>query len=208
MNKEEIDIISAIKILWKKRYVLLTIMIVSLVIGGIYTFICIKPKYKTNTKILIDKADTSIAEFVNSNDIISEMANTLNVQETYINQTTTVTFDKNTKIITISAISTNNDEAFNIVNKYQEILKTKLEEIYENKTYDVIEQPRVASVAYNMNHAKDLVIFLAIGSIICVIYCIFLVVYSSENLYNLIKDNGIILLGKLVKIIYQKKKHT
>lgn len=199
MNDDGFDIIQVFKISWKKKYVLLTIIVISLVLGGIYTLFLTGQEYQSSTKILIDKSDASITEFVHSNDIMSEVARSLNLQASYINKNVTVTFDKTTKIIAISAISKDNHEAYNIVNKYQEILKTKLEETYDVKTYKTIEQPQIANNAYNVNHIKDLLIFLVLGVIVCGIYCIFLVTFSAENICTLIENNGITVLGKIDK---------
>lgn len=198
-NEQEFDIVQAVKISWKKRKILLIILVVSIVIGGIYTFLFTRPMYKSSTKILIDKADASITEFVQSTDIKVEVANNMNLSTANISENVTVAFDKTTKIIEISAESNNNTQAYDMVNEYQAILKTKLETVYGIKIYNIIEQAQVANSAYNVNHLKDLIMFFVVGIIVCGVYCIFLVTFSGANIYSSISNNGITLLGKIDK---------
>lgn len=198
-NDEELDLIQAIKISWKRKNIIFGIIIASLLIGIIYTFIFNRPEYNSNSKILIDKADASITEFVKSNDIITSVANSLNLEKSYISDNATVSFDKNTKILTISVSSTKNEEAYNIVNKYQEILKSGLENVYDIKVFNVIEQAQIPEHAYNVNHFKDLLISVAVGFILAGVYCIFLVVFSESDIGRVIDENNLILLGKISK---------
>lgn len=198
-NEQEIDIRKSIKTILKRKYILLCIIIVSLILGLIYTFGINKPKYKSSEKILIDKNTSSITEYVNSNDIITEVAIALNVSGKHIQELITVTFDAKTMVITITASSTNNQEAFDIVNKYNEILKSKLETTYGVKTYTSIEQAQVSNFAYNVNHTKDLLMFLVVGVVVCCVYSIFLVSFSGDSIYALIENNKITFLGKISK---------
>ena len=117
-NEQELDIVQAIKTVLKKKNVLLIIMAISLVMGVIYTFIINRPKYQSSTKILIDKNAPSIAEYVDSNDIMTEVAKGLNKSKSRIQEVTKVTFDTKTMLVTITASSTNNQEAYNVVVKY------------------------------------------------------------------------------------------
>lgn len=198
-NEQELDIVQAIKTVLKKKNVLLIIMVASLVMGAIYTFIINRPKYQSSTKILIDKNAPSIAEYVNSNDIMTEVATGLNKSKGRIEEATEVTFDAKTMLITITSSSTNNQEAYNIVVKYSEVLKTKLESTYGVKAYTAIEQAQIASSAYNVTHLKDLIMFLAIGVVVCGVYGIFLVTFSGSNIFSAIENSKITFLGKIDK---------
>ena len=198
-NEQEIDIRKVMKIILKRKNILLCIIIVSLVLGLIYTFGINRPKYKSSGKILIDKNTSSIAEYVKSNDIVTEVAIGLNVSGKHIQELITATFDAKTMIITITASSTNNQEAFDIVNKYNEVLKDKLENIYRVKTYTLIEQAEVSDTPYNIDHTRDLLMFLVVGVVVCCVYSIFLVNFSGDSIYTLIENNKIAFLGKINK---------
>lgn len=198
-DEQEFDIAQAIKTVLKKKNILLIIMVISLVLGAIYTFILNRPKYQSSTKILIDKNAPSITEFVKSNDILVEVAKGLNKSKGDIQGASTVAFDKNTMVITITASSTNNQQAYDIVSKYSEVLKTKLETTYGVKTYTSIEQAQVATSAYNITHTKDLLMFLVAGVVVCGVYGLFLVTFSGSNIYTAIENSKITFLGKIDK---------
>lgn len=198
-NEQEFDVVQAIKTILKKKNILLIIMIISLVLGAIYTFILNRPKYQSSTKILIDTNAPSITAFVKSNDIIVEVANALNKSKGIIQEASTVAFDINTMVITITASSTNNQQAYDIVAKYSEVLKNKLETTYGVKTYTSIEQAQVATSAYNINYTKDLLKFLVFGVVICGVYGIFLVTFSGSKIFTEIENSKIILLGRIDK---------
>lgn len=199
MNNDEFDLIQALKIAWKKRNILLSILVISIVLGIIYSFVLRTPIYKSTSKILIDKGDASISTFVCSYDIAVEVAKSLNLDGNYIDKNAKISFTPSTKIIAISATSENNEESYNIVKKYEEILKTKLESVYGVKTYNIIEQAQVSNSAHNVNHLKDLIMFFVVGIIICGVYCIFLVTFSGVSIYSSISNSGITLLGKIDK---------
>lgn len=196
-NDQELDIRQIIKTIIKRKNILLYIMIASLVLGVIYTFIVNRPKYQSSAKILIDKNAPSIAEYVNSNDIITEVATGLNVSKGRIQGGITASFDSKAMIITIISSSTNNQEAYDIVMKYNEVLKNKLETTYGVKTYMPIEQAQVATNAYNVTYMKDLLMFLVVGVIVCVVYSIFLIIFSGDNIYSLIENSKTTFLGKI-----------
>lgn len=198
-NEQEIDISKAIKMILKRKQILLCIMISSLILGCIYTFIINKPKYQSSAKVLIDKNAASIAEYINSNDIITEVSASLNISNNHVKETIEASFDTKTMIIIVTGSSINNQEAFDIVNKYSEILKTKLETTYGVKTYTTIEQAQVSNIAYNVDHLRDLLMFLVAGVVICGVYSIFLVMFSNDNIYSEIENNNITFLGKISK---------
>ena len=50
--------------------IIITIIIISLITGGIYTFSIKKPTYKVTAKVLIDKADASIEKTVSNKDVL------------------------------------------------------------------------------------------------------------------------------------------
>lgn len=205
-NEQEIDIRKAITTILKRKKILLYIIIASLIFGAIYTFIINKPKYQSTTKILIDKNAPSIAETINSNDIITEVAARVNISDKSVQESITTSFDIKTLIITITASSANNEDAYNIVMKYNEVLKNELETIYGVKTYTLIEQAQVSNSPYNVNHMEDLIVFLVVGIVICVIYSIFLVSFSGDNLYVAIENSKATLLGKIEKEEKEKTK--
>ena len=67
---EELDIKQIVKCSYQRKIILITIIIISVILGMLYTFLIKKPIYQVTAKILIDKSDASIEEFVVSKDLI------------------------------------------------------------------------------------------------------------------------------------------
>lgn len=149
---EELDLKQIVKCSYQRKTILITIIILSIVLGMLYTCIIKQPTYRVTAQILIDKADASIEQVVTSKDLIQD-----NMK---------VEFDKTSKLITITTEMENQEEAFNTTNQYIEKLQTKLQEVYDLKTFQIIENPELPQEPSNINYAKDILIALCIGIII------------------------------------------
>ena len=110
---QELNLKEILKYIYKKIMIIITIIIISLIIGGIYTFSIKKPTYKVTAKVLIDKADASIEKTVSNKELLQDKVK--------------AEFDKTSKLITITTETFNQEEAFNITNQYIENIQTKLE---------------------------------------------------------------------------------
>ena len=142
---EELDLKEIIKCTYQKRKVLAYILIASLLIGMLYTFIIKRPIYEINAKILIDRSDASIEDFVVSKDVLK-------------NENINVVFDKTSKTIDISISCSKKkiDESFKEIKSYIENLETKLQETYSVKTYKMLQTPQVPEKASNVTYLKDI----------------------------------------------------
>lgn len=149
---EELDLKQIVKCSYQRKAILINIIILSIVLGMLYTFLIKQPVYKVTAQILIDKSDASIEQVVTSKDLIQD-----NMQ---------AEFDKTSKLIKITTEMSNPEEAFNTTNQYIEKLQTKLQEAYDIKTFQIIENPELPQEPSNINYAKDILIALCIGIII------------------------------------------
>jgi len=203
---EEIEMIDILKAIWKEKIVIILIMIMAVLLGGIYTTALIEPKYKSETRIIIDRTDISIENMLEATDIINNVAEQLNINSYIIKKSINSTFDKNTKTIEIKVVNTNAEMAYNITNKYTEVLKLKLEEMYKVKSYSIIEFPTLATQPYNINHVKDMAIAVVAGMIISLLYIIAYITSKGITQDSTIESNGFILLGKIKKDSKNNKK--
>lgn len=200
-NNEELDILNICKTFWNKRYIMAIIVAVTLVIGIIYTFAFTKPMYKTASKIVIDKSDASIAESLPNAEVLKQVGNELEKDFLLISKEITTKYDKTTKTIEIEIEDKNSEDSYNMATKYQEFLKTNLEEDYQIQKFDIVEEPQLQEQAYNINHAKDILISLAIGIVLDIIYLFVLLNLSGISNCEQIENLGLISLGK----IYEEK---
>ncbi len=189
---EEIYLKDVVKACYKRKIQLIAVLIMFLILGMLYTFYIKKSLYKVETQILIDKSDTYIDQIV-SNDKLCQ--NKINAK-----------FDKNSKVITATVEMENSEEAFNIINQYIENVQGKLQEIYDLKTFKVIENPEIPSEASNINHKRDIFIALCIGIIIDIIYIMSIFSFSGlTNIYDIEEKFKIKALG-IVDLDNKKRK--
>lgn len=198
-NEEIIDMRSIIKHCVQKKNVVITILLISFILGLVYTFTIDRPIYKAESKVLIDKNDASIAEFSKSGDIINQINNELGINTKYGEDGITIDFDKNTRILTISVTSKNSNEAYNIAKKTQDVLIARLEAVYEVKTYISIQQVSISNESYSKIYIQNSINAISIGAIISVIYVIFTYYFAGLTNGSIIENNGMLYIGKIDK---------
>ena len=179
---EEIYLKEIIKASYKKKLQLMIILIISLILGILYTFYIKKPMYEVKTQILIDKSDTYIDQVVSNQELCQNIIK--------------AEFDKTSKVITATVEMEKPEEAFNIMNQYIEDVQAKLKQIYDLKTFKVVENPELPSEANNINYKKDIFMSLCIGIIIDVIYIMSVFNFSGlTNIYDIEEKLKIKALG-------------
>lgn len=193
---EELDLKEIFKTIYKKKNILIYMLIACFLVGVIYTFIIKVPTYGVTARILIDKADASIEDFITSKDILK-------------NENIQAKFDKSTKLISINTNTKKPEESLNITNEYIENLKTKLEEVYEIKKFELINTPQLPENPSNISYLKDILISLIIGFIAFTIYIMLMLslkgVTSSTEIENII---GLNVLGEVSLENKKNKKET
>ena len=92
----------------------------------------------------------------------------------------------------------NKEEALNITNQYIETLLTKLEEVYDVKTFKIIDLPKLPQKASNINYAKDILIALIIGVIIDGVYIMLVLCFRGiTNIFEIEEKLKIKALGNV-----------
>lgn len=182
---EELDVKQILKFMYQRKNILICILLISLIVGVLYTFVIKRPLYESNTQILIDKADASIENYITGNDILKS-------------KSLDVKFDKASKIIKVTATNRKKDEAFNEVNSYMDVVEKKLQETYGIKTFKILETPQVAETPNNASYIKDILECLIIGIIGYIGYIIVLInfigIINASRIENIAKIN---VLGKV-----------
>lgn len=188
---EELDLKEIVKYTYQRRKILIAIMIVALLVGVLYTFLIKTPIYKVTAKILIDKADASIEQLISNKELIQDG--------------TEVGFDKTSKLITITTEMPNQEKAFDTTNQYIEKIQTKLQEVYDVKTFKIIANPEFPQKASNINYAKDILIALCIGIIIDGVYI--MLVLSFRGLTNIFEIEEYLKIKALGIVSLDNKKN-
>lgn len=189
---EELDIKQIFKFTYQRKNILIYILLISIVVGALYTFVIKRPKYESKAQILIDKADASIEKYIVSKDVLKS-------------ENIDVKFDKTSKIITAIATNTKKDAAFNEINSYIDTLEDSLQATYGTKTFKMLETPQAPTSPSNATYLKDIAICLLVGIVGFAVYIIVLLnisgMVSASEIENLAKIN---VLGK---VSLEKKKN-
>ena len=182
---EELDIKQIFKFTYQRKNILIYILLISIVVGVLYTFVIKRPVYESKAQILIDKSDASIEKYIISKDILK----TENIK---------AVFDKTSKTITITSSDKKSDVAFNEINRYIDTLEDGLQSTYGTKIFKILETPQAPTTPSNATYLKDITICVFIGILGFAIYIVILLNFSGmvslKEIENLTKIN---VLGKV-----------
>ena len=191
---EEIDLKEIINYMFRKIKILAGIMIVSILIGMIYTFLIKIPVYQTQAKIYLDKVNIPVEQIISSSDLKQEGI--------------TATFDKQTKIINVVSQKKDKVDSLNTINSYVEKLQKELKEKYGQNTLQIIEKPQMPEKPSNTNYAKDIFIATFLGLVIGMGYIMIKICLRGvTDIYQIEANFGIKAFGEvdIEKIKVNKK---
>ncbi len=193
---EELDLKQLFKIFWNKRLQIISIVLIFLVIGSIYTFMFVKPKYQSYTKLVLAQSDITLkegtqlqgitqsditlnqklvstySELVKTKNVLREVIKELrlNIEEEELRKNVTVSSVEDTEIIQITVTNKNALDAKNIANQIAKIFSERVSEIYNINNVYIVDEAEEATAPYNISHIKDIAIFIVIGIVVAVIY--------------------------------------
>ena len=204
---EELDLKQLVNIFWNKRLHVISIVLIFLIIGTVYTFLFVTPKYKSYTSLVLarsestkeNETDTSTitqtditlnqklvstySELVKSKNVLREVIKNLNINESEENlkDNITVSAVKDTELIQITVTNYYPDRASDIANEIAKVFTKKVGEIY------------------NINHIKDIAIFIAIGLIVSVGYVLIsnLLDTTVKSAEDIEKELGVVALASI-----------
>ena len=168
----------------------------SLIIGSIYSFAFVKPKYRAYTTLVLAQSDVmqtegekiqgitqaeltinqklvpTYSELVKTNNILREVISelNLNVGEDELRKNVAVSLVEETELIKISVTNKNAEDAKNIANKIAEIFSDRVKQIYKIDNITIVDSAEIPQGPCNINHVKDLAIFMVVGLVISVVY--------------------------------------
>lgn len=186
---EELDLKQLVNIFWNKRLQIISIVLIFLIIGVIYTFLFITPKYKSYTSLVLAKSDnvsedakdtstitqtditlnqklvSTYSELIKSKNVLREVIKNLNINEDEesLKGNITVSAVKDTELIQITVTNYYPDRASDIANEIAKVFTKKVGEIYHINNVYIVDEAESSYIPYNINHIKDILIFIAIG---------------------------------------------
>ena len=209
---EEFDLKRFAKTAWQKKWLIIAVVVISVVVGYVYSFFMVVPKYQSTTKIVLTKVESvDNAENVDSitqtditmnkslidtyGDIImsrkvarSVIENlSLDMQEEQLIKAISVTAGDATAILKITVSNEDAEVAKDLTNEVARVFAEQVKEIYKINNVNVIDEAEVATVPYNVHHAKDLAIFFVLGAflsggLVLVIYMLDTTIKQTEDI--------------------------
>ena len=204
---EELDLKKLIGIFWNKRLHIMAITIIAVVIGAIYSFYFVTPKYQSYTTLVLVKAtedgetktknltasDVGLAksligtysQMVKSKSVLRPTIDNLqlNESEDTLMRKVTVTEVNDTEMLKITVKDEDPVKAMKVANEITKVFAERVSEMYVDNVY-ILDEAEESITPCNVNHIKDIMIFLAIGVVIAAVY-----VLISNMFDTTIKDS-------------------
>jgi len=196
---EELDLKEIFNIFWKKKIQIILIIAIFMVIGIIYSVGFITPMYASTTTLVLatssaDKGTQSTegitttdltintklvstySEIIKSRNILRQVIDNLgiNVSESNLRNNITVTSVRNTELIEIKVLNENAEYSAVLANEIAKVFTEKVSEIYNMNNVYLVDEAVSSKLPSNINHMKNIVIFIMAGAIISVLYVILL----------------------------------
>jgi len=195
---EELDLKELFQIFWDKKVYIILITLIFLVLGVIYTIALVTPKYRSSTTLILTKSESSATtsteesitqtditlnqklistyrELIKSDNVLRTVITNLNLSDTneeMLKKAITVTAVEDTEVIKISVSDENPRQAASLANEIGKVFAEKVAEIYKINNVYVVDQAEEETEPYNINHIKDVMIFVLLGLVVSVMYAL------------------------------------
>lgn len=192
---EELDLKELINMFWTRKLQIVIIVAIFLIIGLVYSYLYVSPEYQATTTVILAQSATTTEgsqETITSNDltlnqklvstystliksdnVLDEVIRNLNIDKTAesLQSHITVSSVDDTDLIQISVTDANPELASRIANEVVNVFIEKVAngvyKINNAQVWDVAETP---TAPYNINHTRDLIVFIFAGFVVSAIY--------------------------------------
>ncbi|MDO4963818.1 MAG: polysaccharide biosynthesis tyrosine autokinase [bacterium] len=205
--------------LFEKRKVIYIILIISLLLGTVTSFIFNNKKYVASTVLLV-KSKNPQEEFVLNKNIFNTYLNIIKNNTTYEEMNNSLsmnnTFNELNNSISISKLSNSNNieikvkyknekDATNIALELSDIFIERINKIYEDVEVVNIDLPHIVGEVNDINKILIILLFITLGLVISAIY-ILISIKTEERIKTLKEIENDSLLKPLVEIPLIKNK--
>lgn len=194
--EEQIDLKSIFKMFWDRKLGIIAIILIFAVIGYVYTTFFVNPVYTaTATAILTSNAESeegsnggvtptevtlnnsllsTYREIAKSETVVNTVISNLglNISADSLKNQISVTSATNTQVIQISVENADSSLAAKIANEIREVFTQRVAEIYDMENIKPLDDAKVPTTPSNINHKKDIMMFVAIGIVVAIAYVI------------------------------------
>lgn len=196
---EELDLKELFNMFWSRKVIIAIITAIFMVIGIIYTFVFVTPDYQSRTTIILaqsasksagtatepeatittndltlnQKLVSTYSELIKSKNIVRDVKEhlQLNKSEEAIKNSITVSTVKDTDLIEIKVRDADPEQAKLIAEEVANVFIDKVADgVYNINNVQVWDKAELNTVPYNINHKKDIAIFILIGLVVSSVY--------------------------------------
>lgn len=201
---EEIDLKEIFNMFWNRKVPIIIIILIFTIIGGIYTINFVKPLYSSSITLILvsskgenqengnqtittnditvnSKLILTYSELLKSDNILNKVISNLDIDmsEEKLRDTIMVKEVNNTEMIQITVTHKNPAESAQIANELAKVFSEEVEEMYNIKNIQIMGEADIPIEPSNINHAKDVMIFMIIGIVIGSTYVLIMNMFDT-----------------------------
>ncbi len=208
---EELDLKELFKMFWNRKFRIILIVILFVIVGMIYSIFFVTPMYSSSTTLVLatnlTSKDSSItatdlnvnsklistySELVKSKNVLRTVINNLNIdiKEDELRKNINVSSVKNTELIEITVTNENKYNARRIANEIAQVFMEKVKNIYNIENIQVVDEAEISSEPSNINYKRDIAIYIIVGIVISAFYVLLenmldTTIKSAEDIENI-----------------------
>ena len=215
---EEIDLKEMFLYFWNKKIVFISLIILGILAGVIYTSFIQVPMYKSYTTILLTKEESSST--ITSNDVnlnrslvdtYREIIKSRNVLGKVItNLNLDITIDELSNLVTVESVSdteiikitVRNEDAFlsmTIADEIANVFNTEIVKLYNIQNIGVIDTALLPSSPYNVKLIKTTLLTTLVGAVVAfgIVFIMFYFDTSVKSAEEIERKLGIPVIGSI-----------
>lgn len=227
---DEVNLKELFRYILTKLYIVVTVTVIVVLAGEIYSTYLKTPLYKSTTKMVLtssqgDNSTTAVtntditlsnnlvktySEIITSRGVLSKVITNLGLDTTTEDLASKVTVSSvsNTQIITLSVSDPDAQQAEKIANEIAKVFKAEIINLYKIDNVQIVDKAQAANMPYNVNVLKQTLQFLAAG--LAMGLGIVLVMFYLDNTIKnsqVVEDKvGLVVLGVVPKASKGRKK--
>ena len=179
---EELDLKELFNIFWNRKVYIILITVIFIFVGIVYTTVMVKPKYKSETSLILAKIETTqesgkdsitqtditlnqkllptYSELIKKNIVLRPVIENLglDITEDALGRAISIQLANDSEIIEIIVVNENPEYATAIANEVAKVFTEKVSEIYSINNVSIVDKAEVPNSPYNINHTKDVAI--------------------------------------------------
>lgn len=190
---EELDLSQLFQLFWNKKFEIIVIVLIFILLGVTYTICLVTPKYTSKTTLLLateqgsgttgsqitttdltlnSKLVSTYRDLVKSSKVVRQVISNLNIDmsEDALKGSIAVQAKADTDILEISVTNTDPELAAKIANELAPVFSEQVKEYYNINNVHVVDVAEEETSPSNVNHVKDIIIFAFIGIVVAAGY--------------------------------------